>query len=69
MDNRHIFLQTLYDIRQKLNGEKYHYIRACGLLRHLFLDQNPLLHLVNRELRIPIFFHVSDYKISTTVKS
>lgn len=62
MDDRYIFLNTLYDIKEKLNGEKYHFIRACGLLRHLFLDESPLLHIVNRELKMPILFHVSDYK-------
>lgn len=69
MDHRSFFLNTLYDIREKLKREKYHHIRACGLLRHLFLDETPLLHIVNRDYKIPILFHVSDYKTKMPIKT
>ncbi len=68
MDDRYIFLNTLNDIREKLKGEKYHFIKACGLLRHLFLDETPLIHSINREFKIPILFHVSNYKTEVPVK-
>lgn len=37
----------------------YELTRASGILRLLFLDAQPLVHQVNRELRIPLIFKIS----------
>jgi hypothetical protein len=36
----------------------YELTRASGILRQLFLDAQPLVHQVNRELKIPLVFKI-----------
>ena len=63
MEERALFLGTLDDMREKLrSNDKYKIIKASGLLRHLLIDSPSLLHQVNRKFRLPILFHVNDYK-------
>lgn len=55
-----IFLGTCEDIRDKRKkGRRYDLIRAAGLLRHLFLDEEPLIHAANRDFRMKITFNDS----------
>jgi hypothetical protein len=43
MTDEELFLYILDDLREKIaSGTEYNYIRACGLLRHLLID-NPCL--------------------------
>lgn len=68
-----VFLDTIADIRSKvknsfltpqqdkINPDKiYDLIKACGLLRHLFIDNGNLVSQVNRKYKVPIIFHVVD---------
>lgn len=58
----YIFLATIMDIDHKVReGSRYSLIRAAGLLRQLFLDSTPLVHVVNRPYRHKIMFETLDY--------
>ena len=58
-----LFLNTVQDLRSKIRTNKtYHLIRACGLCRHLLLDETPLVHQVNRKYKLPLTFHIKDYE-------
>lgn len=58
--NKRFFIETLDDIRAKMeNGSDYHIMRATGLLRHLFLDQTPLVNSVKREYGMKVKFPIS----------
>lgn len=61
MNHRYIFLETLEDIRSKTNGSKYQLVKACGLLRLLFLDKTPLVHIINKEFKCKLIFHITDF--------
>jgi hypothetical protein len=57
-----LFLATLADISEKLaHGTWYDLVKAAALLRQLLLDDTPLVHRVNRNIRKPISFIVTDY--------
>ncbi|HJS55000.1 MAG TPA: hypothetical protein VJ765_10660 [Chitinophagaceae bacterium] len=60
MNHDKLFLETLNDIRAKMNGSDYELIRACGLLRHLLINGGSLLGIVNRKYRLKIHFAISD---------
>lgn len=56
-------MNIVNDIKQKLeSNERYQIIKSSGLLRHLFLDREPLIHKVNKTYRHPIIFHTCDFK-------
>lgn len=48
-----LFLDTMGDLRRRtdLRATEYDVVQSAGLVRRLVLDQQPLLHKVNRELR------------------
>jgi hypothetical protein len=51
-ESEHLFLGTISDIdRMALDNSWYNIIRAAGLLWQLLLDENPLLHAVNRKYK------------------
>ena len=53
------FLHTLHDIEQKLTAnDSYALIRLSGLIRHLLLDGQPLLHKVNAIYHLKLRFSV-----------
>jgi hypothetical protein len=56
-----MFIGTLNDIRNKLLGNEYDLLRACGLLRHLLLDQPNLVYLANQKFDLKFTYHVCDY--------
>ena len=57
-DAEFILLGTCEDIIGKLRrGRRYDIIRASGLLRHIFLDREPLLDAANRRFRLKITFN------------
>jgi len=59
----YLFLATVNDIDQKVYaGGRYNLIKAAGLLRQLFLDSSPLIHVVNRNYRIKFEFETIDYR-------
>jgi hypothetical protein len=59
----YLFLGTVAEIDQRvLEGGRYNLIRAAGLLRQLFLDSTPLLHVVNRTYCQQIEFETIDYR-------
>jgi hypothetical protein len=58
------FLATIMDIDHKVReGSRYSLIRAAGLLRQLFIDSTPLVHVVNRTHRQKILFETLDYNL------
>jgi hypothetical protein len=62
LSNDKLFIETVKDLRNKLtDNSTYSLIRACGLCRHLLIDQTPLVHTVNRKYQIKINFVVSDF--------
>ena len=62
ISHEELFLNTVQDLRSKIRVNKtYHLIKACGLCRHLLLDETPLLHQVNRKHKLPITFYIKDY--------
>jgi hypothetical protein len=57
-----LFLATVADIDAKLvQPNRYTLIRAAGLLRQLFLDEKPLVHVVNRNHRAKLLFERIEY--------
>jgi len=63
MTHEQLFIYTIDDIVQKqYNGDEYSMIRACGLLRHLLLDESPLIHLANKNPQLKIRFIISDHE-------
>lgn len=67
MDPKPYFLKSLADIKQKIHGDHYDLIRACGLLRQLLIDRHPFVDQVNTD-KDEILFHVSDYKMELPIK-
>jgi len=75
MDAELIFLDTLSDIRNKIQdsfldpvhyelfdeAKRYDLIKACGLLRQLFLDDDNLVNAVNKKYKVPIVFRIRDF--------
>jgi hypothetical protein len=62
ISHEELFVNTVQDLRSKIRVNKeYHLIRACGLCRHLLLDETPLLHQVNRKYKLPITFNIKDF--------
>ncbi|KUM31899.1 hypothetical protein AQ436_01930 [Arthrobacter sp. EpRS66] len=57
----HFFVEVCEDINRSTLPEasEYQLAHAAGRLRLLFLDKQPLVHLINRELRLPLRFRVS----------
>ncbi len=63
ISHEELFVCTIKDLRSKIKSNKpYSLIRACGLCRHLLLDENPLIHQVNKKYKLPITFHIRDLK-------
>jgi hypothetical protein len=69
MDKESLFLSTVTDIKEKIEkGDSYSITRAAGLLRHLFLDGEPLLHAVNRKHKIKIEFETMDFTLKIPIR-
>ena len=57
-----LYLSTIEDIREKLSrNNRYHIIKASGLLRHLLLDTTPLIYQINRKYQVKILFSIIDH--------
>lgn len=56
-----LFLFTMADLRKRIEHpqDEYDLLMAAGLLRKLLLDEQPLVHQVNRELRVKLTFCVA----------
>jgi len=62
ISHEELFLKTVQDLRTKIRTNKpYNLIRACGLCRHLLLDEHPLVHQVNKKYKSQITFYIADY--------
>ncbi|MCB0785179.1 MAG: hypothetical protein KDC02_13350 [Flavobacteriales bacterium] len=61
VDSKELFVRKYNDLRS-LNRELgvFEGIRAAAILRHLLLDDNPLLHLANRTYKLKIVFKVDN---------
>ncbi len=60
MDVTILFMKTLEDIEARLNqNDPYDILLIAGLLRKLFLDDNPLVDQINRAHRIKLQFEVT----------
>ena len=55
-----IFLDTVSEMSQRAGGTEWDSIRACGLLRHLLLDEQTLIDRVNKpeDRRLDIRYEV-----------
>lgn len=61
--NHLLFIRTLDDIKSKLNGDGYDYLKATGLMRSLIIDGGAsLVDIVNRDFGIKIKFVVRKNK-------
>ena len=62
LSHEQLFVHTVQDLRTKIRSNTtYSLIRACGLCRHLILDEKPLVHQVNKTHKLPLRFHIRDY--------
>jgi len=54
-----VFLNAYLDLQKKVNNpSKYDLLKASGLIRQMIIDGSPVVHIVNREYRLPIKFPV-----------
>jgi hypothetical protein len=59
MDPAALYLATIDDLERLANaGDAYSMLRASAMLRQLLLDTHPLVHVVNRKLRVKFSFTV-----------
>ena len=62
LTHEELFVYTIQDLRTKIKlNTPYDLVRACGLCRHLLLDESPLVHQVNKKYRLAITFNIADY--------
>lgn len=56
-----LFLYTMRDLRRRVEAptDEYDLLMAAGLLRKLLLDDQPLVHQVNRRLRLKFAFEIA----------
>jgi hypothetical protein len=62
VDVHQLFLETLSELENRI-GEgrtEYDFLMAAGLLRKLLTDGNPLVHQVNRSVRMKLEFDVTE---------
>lgn len=62
-----VFLRVADDLTQRVHGprDEYELLRASGLIRQLLMDETPLVHRVNRSVRLPLRFAVSAANAAT----
>lgn len=62
LSHKQLFIHTVQDLRTKIRtNTAYSLIRACGLCRHLLLDESPLFHQANKSYKLLLTFHIKDY--------
>jgi hypothetical protein len=56
-----LFLHTMRDLRRRVESpdDEYDLLMAAGLLRKLLLDDQPLVHQVNRRFRLKFAFEIA----------
>jgi len=61
MKPSNLFLETLTELRRRLAAinDEYELVMASGLLRKLLLDGEPLVHQLNRGLRLQLRFPIA----------
>lgn len=60
IDTETLFIRTLEDIERRLSvTDPYEILQIAGLIRKLFLDDNPLVDQVNKIHRIKLSFEVT----------
>lgn len=70
MSKYQLFIKTLEDIGKRMKSQdEYEVLMITSLLRKLLVDKNPLIHLVNRNRRLKIFFIVNDRQPPISDKS
>jgi hypothetical protein len=64
VDKYHFLLDSAAELERLTRDDAtaYELTRASGILRLLFLDSQPLVHQVNRDLRMPMVFKISHVK-------
>ena len=61
MNQDTLFLKTLEDLERKsTSNDVYEIFMSSALLRKLLLDENPLIHQVNKNRRLKITFIIND---------
>lgn len=59
-----LFVRTVDELRSRSqSNDSYEVLRSSGLLRQLLMDDNPLVHQVNRIYRIRLDFVMSDFSV------
>jgi hypothetical protein len=61
MSTDELFMHVFTELVETIHGGYFDLLRASALIRQLLLDDPPLAHLVNRDLRIKIRFRVIRY--------
>lgn len=62
MEPVQLFFATLDDLKVRITpGTEYNLVRASGLLRQLYLDQTPLINLVNRQTKLKLSFEIKKW--------
>jgi hypothetical protein len=62
MEPESLFLHTLADLRRLIGiGDEYSGLQASRILRHLFLDGNPLIDQANRTTRLAIKYTIGSW--------
>jgi hypothetical protein len=55
-----LFLHSLADLAARIaSADEYEVLRAAGILRQLLLDDQPLVHIVNRGPRLKLVFRMN----------
>jgi len=68
-EQEQLFLNTISDIKDKLSKrDSYSIIRGSGLLRHLLIDGEPLVHVVNRKFKLKIEFETLDFTFKIPIR-
>ena len=64
LDDDELYMYVIGELYEKLDlGGYYDLLRASALIRQLLLDDPPLAHFVNRDLKIKLRFRVFRYTI------
>jgi len=57
-----LFIRTVDELSQRINSnDAYEILQASGLIRKLFLDENPIVEVVNRKYKEKLEFIICDF--------
>lgn len=67
MDKYKFLIESARDLERLTarDATEYNLTKASGILRQWFLDREPFIHLVNKEVRTPLKFQISSVETRT----